>query len=179
MWLCRDGKERDASEIYQRPLAMASSLDALQNAANAKGLDLYGDKDPGLLLRLALGDSSAEKFDWFQYPTEVQHKARRLAGIKPEENFLQKMEDKWEKLPRETQIELVRLLNLARYRITELSLSKEDRAKLEKAITSKRVTRATDNWIGESAKSKRRMGHHGSSLCSRLQQANTASNGRL
>jgi len=41
----------------------------------------------------------------------------------------------------------VKILHLSRYRITELSLSKEDRAKLEKVLTSKRVTRATDNWI--------------------------------
>ena len=147
IWLCRDGKERDAPEIYQRPLAIASSLEALQNAAVAKGLDLYGDKDPGLLLSCAFADSSAEEFDWFQYPTEVQDKARQLAGIKPDENFLQQMEGKREKLPRAVQIELVKLLNLPRYRITELSLSKEDRAKLEKVLTSKRVTRATDNWI--------------------------------
>ena len=98
-------------------------------------------------MSLAFGEFSAEEFDWFQYPTEVQDKARQLAEIKPDENFLQQMECKWEKLPRTVQIELVKLLNLTRYRITELSLSKDDRAKLEKALNSKRVNRATDNWI--------------------------------
>ena len=57
------------------------------------------------------------------------------------------MEKKWDQLRRTVQIEMVKLLNIAQYRITELSLSKEDRAKLEKALSSKRVSRATDNWI--------------------------------
>jgi uncharacterized short protein YbdD (DUF466 family) len=93
------------------------------------------------------GSEAEETFDWFQYSKEVLDRARQLVGLSPEDDFVKQMRTKWKEQPREIQIELVKLLNLTRYRITELSLTSDDRAKLEKALRSKRVTRATDNWI--------------------------------
>ena len=53
----------------------------------------------------------------------------------------------WDKLDIKVQSELVLLLQLSSYRVTEVSLSSSDRKKLSKAIGSAKVTPKTDEWI--------------------------------
>ncbi|MFO0088931.1 MAG: hypothetical protein ACK52L_23935 [Pirellula sp.] len=146
--LSPDGKSREVHSVYRRPVAVESSMPKLRVVAVIKDIDLDGDMYPARSLREHFGhDNAEETFDWSSYSRETQNKACQLAQISSPSIFVAEMNRLWDKLDVKVQSELVLLLQLSNYRITEVSLSSSDRKKLSKAIGSAKVTPKTDEWI--------------------------------
>ena len=150
MRLCPDGKVRDACDIYQRPVVIGSTLLELHVKGYMMRLNLDGLIDVDEILQSTLGSKSfMDTWDWLQYPKEVQQKALELAGLGLNEPFPERIAKTkvWSKMTHEAQSKLVQLLNLGTHRITELSVTPEDRKKLSRAIGSKKVSQTMDQWI--------------------------------
>ena len=150
MQICPDGKVRDACEIYQRPVAIGSSLFELRFKGITKGLDVDGVLNADEILQNTFGNNNfMETCDWSQYPKVVQQNALELGGLGLNEPFPERIAETnvWSELTYEAQSKLVQLLNLGMYRIIELRVTSEDRKKLSRAIASKKVSQATDQWI--------------------------------
>ena len=146
--LSHDGKSREVHSVYRRPVAVESSMPKLRVVAVIKDIDLDGDMYPARSLREHFGhDNAEETFDWSSYSRETQKKACFLTQISSPSIFVVEMNRLWDKLDIKVQSELVLLLQLSNYRVTEVSLSSSDRKKLSKAIGSAKVTPKTDEWI--------------------------------
>ena len=146
--LSPDGKSREVHSVYRRPVAVESSMPKLRVVAVIKDIDLDGDMYPARSLREHFGhDNAEETFDWSSYSRETQKKACFLTQISSPSIFVVEMNRLWDKLDIKVQSELVLLLQLSSYRVTEVSLSSSDRKKLSKAIGSAKVTPKTDEWI--------------------------------
>jgi hypothetical protein len=146
--LSPDGKSREVHSVYRRPVAVESSMSKLQVVAVIKDIDLDGDMYPARSLREHFGhDNAEETFDWSSYSQETQNKACLLAQISSPSIFVAEMNRLWDKLDVKVQSELVLLLQLSNYRVTEVSLSSSDRKKLTRVIGSAKVTPKSDEWI--------------------------------